>query len=245
MILDVEALFVRKIDSNKQALESWQQAGLLLLLHHLENLTKSDMWPFPDFKHHFLLIPDAVLPKPCKLRIILHRWDKMDEMDEIENQGGSRSCCQRHGHGWQTSWQCEDHNWPVATQESNRPFPLSTAPNIRDLYTKLRRAKYFSKLDLRKDCFNTDLDEDSSLLTTTITLKELFAYKKLPLGLKDSDAVFKTWSIKRWVTSQAASRTSTILSFLQTPEKITTRRFSKSSNVCTTRICGWISTNAR
>ena len=67
-------------------------------------------------------------------------------------------------------------------------FPL---PNIRDLYGKLSKAVCFSKLDLRKGYFNIDLDDESSLLTTTITPKGLYAYDKLPMGLRDSAAVFQ------------------------------------------------------
>lgn len=57
------------------------------------------------------------------------------------------------------------------------PLPLTFETSTRSCD---RQRKYFSKLDLRKDYFNIDIDEDSSLLTTMITLKGLFAYKKLP-----------------------------------------------------------------
>lgn len=93
-------------------------------------------------------------------------------------------------------------------------FPLL---NIRYRCTKLREAKYFSKLDRREGYFNIDIDERRSLLTTTTTPKGPHAYKKLALVFKDSAAVFQSLVYHR------RCLTSSTLLYLQAPEENTTR----------------------
>ena len=193
VILDGGSGAVRMLQSASQQPDISEMLGSA----GLTNLTKKDIGKFPDYKHRIQLIPDAILPKPCKLRSIpLYRWDKtLEEIDSMVQQGI-----------WHKVERSTVVNGMVTVDKPNGDvritsdlsqlnkvvdpfrFPL---PNIRDLYTKLCKATYFSKLDLRKGYFNIDLDESSSLLTTTITPKGLFAYDKLPMGLKDSAAVFQ------------------------------------------------------
>ena len=192
MVIDGSTGVVRKLQSNKQS-----DIRNILESEGLQNLAKDDIGKFPEYEHHIQLVQDAKLPKPCKLRSIpLYRWDKaLEEIDAMERQGI-----------WHKVERSAVVNGMVTVDKANGDvritsdlsqlnkvieplrFPL---PNIRDLYTKLSKATHFSKLDLRKAYFNIPLDEESSLLTTTITPRGLFAYDKLPMGLKDSAAVFQ------------------------------------------------------
>ena len=194
LTLDGETGAVRMLQSNQQPDSN---INVILEKAGLNNLTKNDIGKFPNYKHHIQLVPDAILPKPSKLRSIpLYRWDKaLEEIDTMERLGI-----------WHKVERSTVVNGMVTVDKANGDvritsdlsqlnkvieplrFPL---PNIRDLYTKLCKATYFSKLDLRKGYFNVDLDTESSSLTTTITPKGLFAYDKLPMGLKDSAAVFQ------------------------------------------------------
>ena len=67
-------------------------------------------------------------------------------------------------------------------------FPL---PHFSDLTLQLRGARFFSKLDLEKAYYHIALDDESKALTATITPLGVMCYNRLPMGLKDSAAVFQ------------------------------------------------------
>ena len=64
-------------------------------------------------------------------------------------------------------------------------------PNIRDVRVMLSGARYFSKLDLAKAYYHVILAAESRPLTATCTPWGVFQYRRLPMGLKDSAAVFQ------------------------------------------------------
>ena len=64
-------------------------------------------------------------------------------------------------------------------------------PHISDLFLRLRGARFFSKLNLTKAYYHIPLDEESKRLTATITPLGLMCYNRLPMGIKDSAAVFQ------------------------------------------------------
>jgi transposase InsO family protein len=66
------------------------------------------------------------------------------------------------------------------------PLPL-----ISDIFLQLRDAKFFSKIDIEKAYYSIALDEESKKLTATITPLGLMCYNRLPMGMKDSAAVFQ------------------------------------------------------
>ncbi|MCP4491709.1 MAG: RNA-directed DNA polymerase, partial [Gammaproteobacteria bacterium] len=75
---------------------------------------------------------------------------------------------------------------PLNVYVTPNRFPL---PTINELFLELKGARLFSKLDLKKTFFHIKLAEQSRPLTTTLTHKGLFQYKRLPMGLKDSASV--------------------------------------------------------
>ena len=62
---------------------------------------------------------------------------------------------------------------------------------ISDLLLQLRDAKYFSKIDIEKTYYCVALDEASKKLTATITPLGLMCYNRLPMGMKESAAMFQ------------------------------------------------------
>ncbi|XP_043865317.1 uncharacterized protein K02A2.6-like [Drosophila mojavensis] len=74
----------------------------------------------------------------------------------------------------------------LAISRENHPLPTF------DMFmTKLREAKYFSRLDLRNAYHQLELDESSRQITTFITHKGLFRYKRLFFGVNSAPEIFQ------------------------------------------------------
>ena len=79
------------------------------------------------------------------------------------------------------------------------PQPLNEAlqrehykmPTLDDVLPSLHNAKVFSKLDVKEAFWHIRLDEDSSRMTTMITLFGRYRWQRLPFGLKVSSEVFQ------------------------------------------------------
>lgn len=67
-------------------------------------------------------------------------------------------------------------------------YPL---PTFDSFMTKLRRAKYFSRLDLKSAYHQLELHEESREITTFITHKGLFRYKRLMFGVNSAPEIFQ------------------------------------------------------
>ncbi|XP_048585750.1 uncharacterized protein LOC116606612 [Nematostella vectensis] len=67
-------------------------------------------------------------------------------------------------------------------------YPL---PTIDDILPELANAKLFSKFDLAHGYWHCELDEESSYMTTFITVNGRFRWCRLPFGLKVSSEIFQ------------------------------------------------------
>lgn len=67
-------------------------------------------------------------------------------------------------------------------------FPL---PTFESFMTKLKGAKFFSRLDLKNAYHQLELDESSRHITTFITPKGLFRYKRLLFGVNSAPEIFQ------------------------------------------------------
>ena len=67
-------------------------------------------------------------------------------------------------------------------------YPL---PSLRSFATKLKGAKYFSKIDLMKSFHQIPLDENSSRKTTLLTPYGTYKFKRLAMGLRNSAQSFQ------------------------------------------------------
>jgi len=67
-------------------------------------------------------------------------------------------------------------------------FPL---PTFENFMTKLRGARYFSRLDLSSAYHQLELDEESRPITTFITHMGLFRYKRLMFGINSAPEIFQ------------------------------------------------------
>lgn len=67
-------------------------------------------------------------------------------------------------------------------------YPL---PTFESFMTKLRDAKYFSRLDLTNAYHQLELDEESRPITTFISHKGMFRYKRLMFGVNSAPEIFQ------------------------------------------------------
>lgn len=67
-------------------------------------------------------------------------------------------------------------------------YPL---PTFESFMTKLRNAKYFSRLDLASAYHQLELDIESRPITTFITHKGMFRYKRLMFGVNSAPEIFQ------------------------------------------------------
>lgn len=67
-------------------------------------------------------------------------------------------------------------------------YPL---PTFDSFMTKLRNSKYFSRLDLESAYHQLELDIESCPITTFITHKGLFRYKRLMFGVNSAPEIFQ------------------------------------------------------
>lgn len=67
-------------------------------------------------------------------------------------------------------------------------FPL---PHMQDIFTELRGSKYFSSLDLRSGFFQWTLSEASKRYTAFITDTNVYQFRVLPFGFKNSPGIFQ------------------------------------------------------
>ncbi len=167
-----------------------------LIVYKLPSLTSTKLGCFPEFKHMIMLTDDAK-PTTHKMRPVpLARQDKVEkEIQDYVAQGI-----------WEpidkSLWQ---HQLVTVPKPDGSPcittdlsplnqfvvpdrYPL---PHIKDLFLELCGARVFSKLDLCKGYFHVKLDERCRDYTMTLTHQGLFHYKRLPMGLTDSGAIFQ------------------------------------------------------
>ena len=62
---------------------------------------------------------------------------------------------------------------------------------LEDVLSKLANARIFSKLDIREAYWHVKQSENSSRLTTIITLFGRYRWARLPFGLKVSSEIFQ------------------------------------------------------
>ena len=64
-------------------------------------------------------------------------------------------------------------------------------PKVEDTLNALRGSRYFAKIDARSGFLQLSLAEDSRHLTTFITNKGCFQFKRIPFGLSDISETFQ------------------------------------------------------
>lgn len=129
-------------------------------------------------------LPLAVLPKvERKLEELLARGviEKVDEPSQwvspmvvvLKDSGEIRLCL-------------DMRRVNEAVKRETHPLPT-----LEDMRTKLRGAKYFTRLDLKDAFHQLELDEESKKVTTFITHRGMFRYTRLLFGLSCAPEIFQ------------------------------------------------------
>ena len=166
---------------------------------HLENfrsLTSTELGTYPAFEHNIMLRA-AAHPVSQKVRAI--PFAKRDivkaEINRMIEQGIWEPCSRSDwAHGLVPVFK-PDGGVRITTDLTPLNRHVVPArhlpPNIREVHALLAGSKIFSRLDLAKAYYHIQLSEASRPLTATITPWGLYQYQRLPMGLKDSSAVFQ------------------------------------------------------
>ena len=146
-----------------------------------ENMsTNTTVGLYPNYQHHILLAADAQPSGSIQAMLDSGVWSRLDKS---EWQHVMVVVDKRDG-GVRITSDLSSLNCFIVPDR----HPL---PHISDLFLRLRGARFFSKLDLTKAYYHIALDEESKRLTATITPLGLMRYNRLPMGMKDSAAVFQ------------------------------------------------------
>ena len=69
-------------------------------------------------------------------------------------------------------------------------------PKVDDTLHSLRGSKYFAKIDAKGGFFQLMLAEESRYITTFITPRGYYRFKRTPFGLSDASEAFQKMMIK-------------------------------------------------
>lgn len=83
---------------------------------------------------------------------------------------------------------CGDYKITLNPNLENFHYPL---PRIQDLFNELKGGKYFTKFDMGSAYQQMLLDDAAKMLTTISTHLGLFAYNRLPFGIKTAPSIFQ------------------------------------------------------
>ena len=83
---------------------------------------------------------------------------------------------------------CGDFSVTVNPVSKLDKYPI---PKIDDLFAKLSKRKYFSKLDLSRAYQQLPLDEESRKYVVINTHRGLFRYTRLPFGISSAPGIFQ------------------------------------------------------
>jgi len=83
---------------------------------------------------------------------------------------------------------CADYKMHVNKRIKTDAYPT---PPVEKILSKLKNAKKFAKLDLRKAYFQIELDKNARDLCVINTSKGLFYMNRLSMGLKNASAIFQ------------------------------------------------------
>ena len=83
---------------------------------------------------------------------------------------------------------CSDYEVTINQYLDHGQYPTA---NAQDLFATLARRKRFTRLDLRQAYQQMEVDVDSQQYLTMNTIKGLFAFTRLPFGIKTAPSIFQ------------------------------------------------------
>lgn len=83
---------------------------------------------------------------------------------------------------------CADFKVHVNSKIKSDSYPM---PNIEHIFSKLKNANHFAKIDLRHAYWQIELDKNAKDLSVINTTKGLFRMNRLQMGMKNASAIFQ------------------------------------------------------
>ncbi len=151
---------------------------------------------YPGFEHRIKLATDTV-PFVVKTRSILYALEEkvITAVKPLDEQGiWERADKGDWAHPMVTPAMPDDTMCITTDLSRLNKFVIHTCFPLQilsEIFQKVWRSAFLSTLDLMKAYHHIALDPESQLLTLTMTLLGPRQYIKMPLGLKDSGAVFQ------------------------------------------------------
>ncbi|XP_046142387.1 uncharacterized protein K02A2.6-like [Osmia bicornis bicornis] len=161
------------------------------------NLFSPGLGTCRDFMVKFTLVEDArPVQNACRpipyameapLDKELQRLESLDIIERVERSNWTTPIVivKKHNGGLRL---CADYSTGVNQALFNNCHPM---PNIENIMAKLNGCCFFSVMDLSDAFFQLTIDEDHREITTIVTPRGLFRFKRLPFGIKTAPATFQ------------------------------------------------------
>lgn len=143
-----------------------------LIEHEIELITGGNMKELPMYRYS---------PKIWeKIEVELERWKKLEVVEECTTEFASPLVPVRKANG--NIRVCLDSR-RINSVTKKDAYPMR---NMAEIFHRLKKAKYFSIVDLKDAYFQIPLKENSRNYTAFRTPKGLFRFKVVPFGLKNA-----------------------------------------------------------
>ena len=83
---------------------------------------------------------------------------------------------------------CVDFKVHINGKIKTEAYPT---PHIETIFSRLKNAKVFAKIDLTSAYFQIELDDNAKNLSVINTNKGLYTVKRLQMGMKNASAIFQ------------------------------------------------------
>ena len=186
---------LENLDQKLQHLEPAESEELKQLIHEYEHLFP-DVPTRTDKIYHDVVIDENVTPvkqhpyrmNPEKQKHLQKEIDYLLENDLIEkSQSEWSSPCILVPKPDKSYRMCTDFR-KVNSVTKTDSYPI---PRIDDCIDKVGHAKYVTKIDLLKGFWQVPLTDRAKEASAFVTSNQLYQYKVMPFGMKNSPATFQ------------------------------------------------------
>ena len=191
----INSTILENLDRKLQHLELEEREELKQLIHEYEHLFP-DVPTRTDKIYHDVAMDENVKPvkqhpyrmNPEKQKCLQKEIDYLLENDLIEkSQSEWSSPCILVPKPDKSYRMCTDFRKVISVTKTDS-YPI---PRIDDCIDKVGHAKYVTKIDLLKGFWQVPLTDRAKEASAFVTSNQLYQYKVMPFGMKNSPATFQ------------------------------------------------------